>query len=400
MILALDLGDVGHPPPLHRKYVLALAQHALTVRPVPSGRRLCIVLRCTAGTLCSARLTKGKAAVTELVVDARCLMFFVDETGHEELSDPNYPVFGFGGCVIPAGAAEDQISRPWRALKAEHFGGAYVPLHAADLRKPSSTQLQALGNFFERQKFGRFGATVTSKALLGGGLRPYDVLPGALRKRWEELASRMQPTPTEVALLHEASERGDPLVERYFGPSFFTVNGKSMKVHHGLVPKSALEGLEVADFIAQAAGRQAWHRARGNAGWRKDFRAVFHANPIWSSLIDISSATLNLSQEDEQMNQGEVEKKAQELYEKIRDWIEWQPGWQPGNPKFPDAIKSDPTGIAISKAAHGALDITVEGPDQFRVRAPHESAKSMSEREMLDAVKRWLGFAAYPPGRG
>lgn len=120
-----------------------------------------------------------------------------------------------------------------------------------------------------------------------------EALPTALRQRWAELASRVQPTPVEVALLHEASQRGDALVERYFGPSFFQVEGKSIKVHHGLVPKSALEGLEVADFIAQAAGRQAWGKAKGNSGFRKDFRSIFHANPLWSSSIDISSVTVD-----------------------------------------------------------------------------------------------------------
>jgi hypothetical protein len=220
-------------------------------------------------------------------------MVFVDETGQEDLSDPNYEVFGFGGCVIPASAMDEHLKQPWRRLKALHFGGPDVPLHASDLRNPTKQQLEALETFFREQKFGRFAATVTSKTALPPGMAPYDILPGAIRKRWEELASRVQPTPTEVALLHEASQRGDPLVEKYFGPTFIHVDGQPVKVHHGLVPKSALEGLEVADFIAQAAGRQAWNKAKGSPGFRKDFRSIFHADPLWSSLIDISSATIN-----------------------------------------------------------------------------------------------------------
>ena len=51
-------------------------------------------------------------------------MFFVDDTGHEEFADPNYLVFGLGGCVMMAGALEAVIKRPWRALKEQHFGGA------------------------------------------------------------------------------------------------------------------------------------------------------------------------------------------------------------------------------------------------------------------------------------
>lgn len=220
-------------------------------------------------------------------------MVFVDETGHEDLSDPNYEVFGFGGCVIPAFAVDEHLKRPWRELKAEHFGGADVPLHATDLHNPTRPQLEALGGFFKNQKFGRFAATVTSKTLLPAGMVPYDVLPTALRQRWAELASRVLPAATEVALLHEASQRGDALVERYFGPSFFQIDGKPVKVHHGLLRKSALEGLEVADFIAQAAGRQAWNSAKGKSGFRKDFRSIFHANPLWSSSIDVASATVD-----------------------------------------------------------------------------------------------------------
>ena len=96
------------------------------------------------------------------------------------------------------------------------------------------------------------------------------------------------------------------------------------------------------------------------------------------------------------MDRDKTESKAQELYVKIGHWIEWQPRWQLGDPKWPDANKSGSTRIEIIKA-NGALDIRVEAPDKFSVRAPREEPKNMSEREMLDGVKRWLGFPDYPP---
>jgi hypothetical protein len=80
----------------------------------------------------------------ELVVHPHCLMFFVDETGHEEFADPKYPVFGLGGCAVLATNIERDIKRPWRDLKSRHFGGANVPLHASDLRSPTDEQYRHL----------------------------------------------------------------------------------------------------------------------------------------------------------------------------------------------------------------------------------------------------------------
>lgn len=94
------------------------------------------------------------------------------------------------------------------------------------------------------------------------------------------------------------------------------------------------------------------------------------------------------------MDHDEIKAKANALYKKVRHWIEWQPGWVPGDPKFPDAIRNH-TRIEIIKPV-GALEIRVEAPDQFNVRAPREDAKTMNEREMLEAAKRWLGFPDYP----
>jgi hypothetical protein len=53
-----------------------------------------------------------------LTVHPHCLMFFVDETGHEEFADPNHPVFGLGGCAILAAAIENNLRTPWGEMKA------------------------------------------------------------------------------------------------------------------------------------------------------------------------------------------------------------------------------------------------------------------------------------------
>jgi hypothetical protein len=90
-----------------------------------------------------------------------------------------------------------------------------------------------------------------------------------------------------VAFIHEASERGDELLERYFGPSIVTIDGKQVKVHHGIMPKGD-EALEVADFIVHTAGGQARYGMK--RGFRRDFEAVFRANPLWTSFIDCTEA--------------------------------------------------------------------------------------------------------------
>jgi hypothetical protein len=40
---------------------------------------------------------RDPATAQILQVHPHCLMFFVDETGHEEFAEPKYPVFGLGG---------------------------------------------------------------------------------------------------------------------------------------------------------------------------------------------------------------------------------------------------------------------------------------------------------------
>src|SRR6516225_3876027 len=161
----------------------------------------------------------------KLLVRPDCLMFFCDDTGHEDFRDRSFPVFGIGGCAIMAGAIEPVLKRPWRELKAEHFGGPDVALHASALRNPTQAQLDALNRFFREQEFCRFGVTITPNCQLPTGLTTYHVVSRSLHKRWENLTPRFRPTPAEVAFIFEASERGDALVQRYFSDIVVTIAG-------------------------------------------------------------------------------------------------------------------------------------------------------------------------------
>jgi hypothetical protein len=98
-----------------------------------------------------------------------CLLVAVDETGHEELADPQYPVFGLGGCLTVVGEYHEQIGRPWRDLKGRHFGSSSTPMHAAGLGA-TSDQAAAIGDFFRQHTFGRFAAVTTVDTDLGSPL--------------------------------------------------------------------------------------------------------------------------------------------------------------------------------------------------------------------------------------
>jgi hypothetical protein len=152
------------------------------------------------------------------------------------------------------------------------------------LSAETSRKRSLLTEFFKFQEFGRFAVTLTSKTTVPGHLATHNVISAAIKKRWEELATRMNPIPTEVAFFFEASQRTDELIQRYFSPIHVIIEQNAVPAHYGLMDKSSGDPtLEVADFIIHTAGRQAFNWSEGKMGFRRDFQDIFHANPLWSS---------------------------------------------------------------------------------------------------------------------
>jgi uncharacterized membrane protein YeaQ/YmgE (transglycosylase-associated protein family) len=149
----------------------------------------------------------NQKVAARLQVGPNCLLFFIDETGHETFADKNYPVFGLGGCAINSSSAAAVIAEPWRAMKAAHFGGEDVPLHANELRNPTTEQLDALSKFFREQQFARLAVTMSKSAVLPTGKTPLEIITGSMMNRYTDLLRRVSPEPNEVAFLHEASNR-------------------------------------------------------------------------------------------------------------------------------------------------------------------------------------------------
>lgn len=218
------------------------------------------------------------------------LLISLDETGGPDLLDPNYPVFGIGGCAILVGQYFNTIGGPWLSMKEQHFGGAYKPLHAVDLKAPSSQQLEALGRFFRERAFFRMAAVLTKQTTIPGGVTRLEVLTAALINR---IGAILQRVPcSDVVLLFESAYTHGELVWRTFEEMRLSrsIDGAAAGVPIEMVhcgKEMRLPSLEVADFVVQAAGGAVRGSMRGRPLLaRKDFESVFRTTPPeWAEFI-------------------------------------------------------------------------------------------------------------------
>ena len=224
------------------------------------------------------------------------LLIFVDETGDESLLDDRHPVFGYCGCAVVGADYAKQVAGPWRAMKARLFGGEDVPMHAAG-GKLSEEQMAALGGFFKERRFYRLGGLVKRSTKLEEPIVPYLLAAGLLQRRIEDVARR-EDAIDRVSVILEESERTKPLVESHLGAGSvqFGRNGMTVRLPlrwFRMMKTSREPGLEVADFVAQAAGCQvrSHEKSPDRRRWRLDFQAVFQSVAArWVSFIEADEA--------------------------------------------------------------------------------------------------------------
>jgi len=225
------------------------------------------------------------------------LLVFIDETGIEDYSDPKNPTFGRGGCAVLGNDYKKILKKPWHKLKREKLGGATKPFHATTFEqsRPSLVQITTISRFLQLP-FWRFAVMSDARTVLPPGIDGHRAISLITIKFLATLVQTHQ-SLVNVALVFEASERGDKLVERDFdlaNMNLVTASGRRLEADGYFMEKKRMEaGLEVADLVAHTAGRQRRHQLAGEKGVVPDFKQMFWHSPIPPAFMAIDTVDLS-----------------------------------------------------------------------------------------------------------
>lgn len=150
-----------------------------------------------------------------------------------------------------------------------------------------------VAEFFRQGRFARLGAIVSVDTALTDEIGPLPTIAIVLKQRIIDIAKWS--SFRSVAVIFESSERADPLVEKAFQDFAFEEGGTPIPVDCYFMRKREGEpGLEVADFVMHAIGRQARKNLVNRGGFALDFAAVFHGiDPKLVSFMEVSAVVQN-----------------------------------------------------------------------------------------------------------
>ena len=212
----------------------------------------------------------------QIRLEADTLVVAIDDTGHEEFADANYPVFGLGGCAFLVRDYERLIATPWNYMCKKFFPHVQRPMHAVDIQhdQPTEEQLDALRHLFETFQFFRIATTVTPQTVNVTDEHFVNLVGGCMLNRIADVAKWVE--FDRLFILVEESDRVGAQIMRSLTGKHIERNSARIEIELGTIPKSACEpALEVADFIIHTAGTQTRQRNNRRTQVRKDFEIIF-----------------------------------------------------------------------------------------------------------------------------
>ena len=237
-----------------------------------------------------------------LLIKPRSLVVFIDETGSEDYGDPNFPVFGYGGCAIIGADYDKILAKPWKRLKRARFGGANKPFHTVAFQKSKLTLAQINSiNRFVKKPFFRFATISRIDTARPKSIDPHKAVAQATIIKVRNIVSRND--AASVDLVFEDTERNREAIRQDFNPNYLDnlriENSLGAPVEFNgyfLSKESCTPGLEVADLVVHTAGRQERLKLKPNPHrkFQPDFIEVFQGiNPEYVDFISADSVTMN-----------------------------------------------------------------------------------------------------------
>jgi len=234
------------------------------------------------------------------------LLVFIDETGDEIISDPNYHIFGFGGCCILAGEYYTEMDGPLNRICRQY--GIPRPLHASSLRNRRTKIV--LRNFFENQRFGRLAVIVSDKTINSSVWPLETIVYSMIQLYLAELINSLglSEIVSDIVFVQEESSRLIPKLENRTISLIFHREFEDQKVeiesHYFKVSKDlCLSGIEIADKIIHVAGttvrdchRGIWATPSGNP----EFKSILNSiDPDrYSKFFNINDISFNPIEND------------------------------------------------------------------------------------------------------